>query len=75
MIIDVTGIELKPGNDGVDCLGNGKHIDKNGDYIECCCDECDYMLCCLKTHQEQICKTCTDNQCPHSTKETFEKRK
>lgn len=47
MIIDVTGIELTPGNNGRNCLGNGQHSDKNGNTIECCCDECDYMLCCL----------------------------
>jgi len=41
MIIDVTGTELTPGNQGKDCLGNGKH-----EGIECCCDECSYMLCC-----------------------------
>ena len=44
MIIDVTGIELIPGNNGLDCPGNGEHKDKNGNYIECCCDECDYMI-------------------------------
>ena len=29
MIIDVTGIELIPGNNGADCPGNGEHVDKN----------------------------------------------
>ncbi len=33
MIIDITGIELIPGNHGKDCPGNGE----NGN--ECCCDE------------------------------------
>ena len=47
MIIDITGIELTPGNNGKDCLGNGHHFDENGKPIECCCDECDYLLCCL----------------------------
>ena len=36
MIIDVTGIELIPGNNGEDCPGNGEHIDNNGKVIECC---------------------------------------
>lgn len=47
MIIDISGIELLPGNRGSDCLGNGEHFDEFGNKIECCCDECDYMLCCF----------------------------
>lgn len=43
MIIDVSAVELIPGNYGQDCPGNGF----NGD-IECCCDECEYMMCVLK---------------------------
>ena len=38
-IIDITGIELTPG-DPVVCLGNGNQG------FECCCDECDYYLLC-----------------------------
>lgn len=47
MIIDVTGVELTPGNGGKDCKGNGMHKDKDGNIIECCCDECDYMVLCF----------------------------
>ena len=47
MIIDITGIELIPGNSGKDCPGNGEHYDENGELIECCCDECDFYLCCI----------------------------
>ena len=39
-IIDITGVELTPGNPIV-CLGNGE-----GGF-ECCCDECDYFLLCF----------------------------
>ena len=39
-IIDVTGIELTPGQPSV-CLGNGERG------FECCCDECDYYLLCF----------------------------
>ena len=46
-IIDVTGVELTPGDMSA-CLGNGEHFDKEGNLIECCCDECDYMILCLK---------------------------
>ena len=47
MIVDVTGVTLMPGNRGENCPGNGKHYDANGELVECCCDECDYMLCCF----------------------------
>ncbi len=39
-VIDVTGVELSPGEPTV-CLGNGKQG------FECCCDECDYYLLCF----------------------------
>jgi len=38
-VIDITGIELTPGEPLV-CLGNGEQG------FECCCDECDYYLPC-----------------------------
>lgn len=47
MLIDITGTILIPGNGGSDCPGNGSHYDANGRLIECCCDECDYMICCI----------------------------
>ena len=39
-VIDVTGVELTPGEPDV-CLGNGEQG------FECCCDECDYFLLCF----------------------------
>ena len=39
-VIDVTGVEISPGEPTV-CLGNGKQG------FECCCDECDYYLLCF----------------------------
>ena len=48
MIIDVTGIPLTPGNGGKDCLGNGLHTDECGNEIECCCEECDYLMICTE---------------------------
>ena len=39
-IIDITGLELTPGEPVV-CLGNGEQG------FECCCDECDYFLLCF----------------------------
>ena len=44
MIIDITGIELTPGYGGEYCKGNGEHFDEQGEPIECCCDECNYLL-------------------------------
>ena len=39
-VIDVTGIELTPGEPDA-CLGNGEQG------FECCCDESDYYLLCF----------------------------
>ncbi len=61
MIIDITGIELTPANGGKYCKGNGEHFDEQGKPIECCCDECDYLLCCTS---ETNCSECTDSNCP-----------
>ncbi len=61
MIIDVTEIELTPGNNALDCLGNGSHFDKYGRLIDICCDECDYFLCCF---EYVSCDNCTDSDCP-----------
>ena len=43
---------LTPGRGGRFCLGNGEHRDENGDLIGVCCDECDYMMCCMDTPNE-----------------------
>ena len=51
-ILDPTGVELTPGN-MLECLGNGEHLDNEGNPIECCCDECDYLILCLERHQQQ----------------------
>ena len=61
MIVDVSGVILTPGNGGEDCNGNGKHFDEKGILIECCCDECDYLFCCVNR-----CEYCDDIQCPNS---------
>lgn len=66
MIIDVTGIELTPGNNGEDCKGNGKYLDENGNPIECCCDECDYLLCCTSDNVD--CNECLETDCPRKVK-------
>ena len=42
-VIDVTGIELMPGEPAV-CLGNGAQG------LECCCDECNYYLLCFSEY-------------------------
>ena len=47
MFVDISGVPLIPGNGGRDCPGNGADPQ-----IECCCDECDYMMLCF----ENMCK-------------------
>lgn len=61
MIIDITGTVITPENLGADCLGNGKHKG-----VECCCDECDYMMCCMENHNTEECLICKDKNCPRS---------
>ena len=56
MIVDITGTLLIPGNGGKDCPGNGE----TG---ECCCDECDYMMCCFGEGKPD-CGGCKDRFCP-----------
>ena len=46
-IIDITGVELTPGDAAV-CLGNCERG------FECCCDECDYFLLCFPEFDVQI---------------------
>ena len=58
MIVDITGIILIPGNQGKDCPGNGTNL-KNA-----CCNECDYLLCCVDETYPECCKECTDKNCP-----------
>lgn len=68
MIIDVTGTVLIPGNGGEDCPGNGKHYNTEG-IVECCCEECDYQLCCLGDAVEEECQICNDKACPRAGRE------
>ena len=63
MIVDITGTMLKPGNQGRDCMGNGENPK-----IECCCDECDYLLCCVPAHNEEECSSCGDRDCVRNRK-------
>ncbi len=67
MIIDVTGIILTPGNHGKDCLGNGKHYDENGNPLDLCCDECDYLMCCFNDDWEEKCKHCQRSECERNS--------
>ena len=59
----------------LNAITDGKHFDENGNFYECCCDECDYMLCCidedwnisdyvdLNIIDKPDCKNCTDAEC------------
>lgn len=73
MIIDITGIPLTPGRGGAYCLGNGRYLDRDGRPIECCCDECDYLLCCVSDWFPDRCRTCKDSACPHASGKQMKK--
>ena len=61
MIFDKsTGIELIPGNGGKDCPGNPE----NGN--ECCCDECNYLGCCVEHFRKKPCNECVQIECPRN---------
>lgn len=66
MIKDINGITLFPGNFGKECIGNGEHTDNKGDIIPLCCDECDYILCCIEDSPD--CLNCNDYACPRKIK-------
>lgn len=68
MITDNDNLALMPGNNGNDCPRNGNHVQANGQLIECCCDECDFMMCCLEAHTEEICEVCNNYRCPRTVK-------
>ena len=68
MVKDSLGVELTPGNNGENCIGNGKHTDNLGVKIECCCDECDYLLCCCVDIRFNECEKCLDKKCPFAGK-------
>jgi len=71
MIRDITGTILTPGNFGKDCLGDGRHYDKKGKLIECCCEDCGYLLCCTSEFSEADCKRCKHRRCPRNEKTLF----
>ena len=45
-------ITLIPGDGGRNCPGNGEHRDADGNLIEICCDECDYLMCCMEDESQ-----------------------
>ncbi len=69
MIIDITGIELIPGNHGKDCPGNGE----NGN--DCCCDECKYLGCCVEHFRKKPCNECVHLECPRNDNDALRWKK
>jgi len=63
---DITGTVLHPGNWGVNCMGNGTVYNEQGELIECCCDECDYLRCCSLPMEEVPCQDCAALCCPEN---------
>ena len=57
------GFEYIPGNGGKDCPGDGLHRDKRGKIIECCCDECDFLICCIEGFK---CDNCGEYECEYN---------
>ncbi len=55
-------IKLMPGNEGKDCPGNGTVPG-----IECQCDECDYLMCCVPEYSRGGCEDCNIAYCPRLT--------
>ena len=66
MIVDESGLMLVPGNRGKDCPGNGGTMDACGRLMECCCDECDDLMCCMAMPGEEGCGSCDDARCPRA---------
>lgn len=64
MIFDVTGMELVPGNHGIDCPGNDMYYDAVNNPDACCCNECDYYLCCITKDYQKMCQSCDEYDCP-----------
>ncbi|MBQ7836365.1 MAG: hypothetical protein IJ389_03835 [Clostridia bacterium] len=62
MITDVAKLSISPGNKGEDCIGNGNYIDEKGNMIEYCCDECEFLLCCVVDNPH--CEICKNMNCP-----------
>ena len=61
-------IKLTPGNFGRDCLYNGMNFDNKGRIIECCCDECDFLICCVENIRDEDCLGCVTAKCPNRQK-------
>ncbi len=66
MLLDVTGMRLVPGNGGRDCPGNGESVDEQGRPVGCCCEECDYAVCCFENAQDYLCTDCRLSECPRA---------
>ena len=63
MIKDINEIVVISGNKGKDCPCNGEHTDERGVLIECRCDECDHLICCITERRSEKCKYCKNYDC------------
>ncbi len=59
--------KLAPGNIGKDCVFNGEHYDEKGNIIPICCDESDYLMCCIE--EEKDCYSCSVVSCPNKKRD------
>lgn len=51
---------LIPGNNGENCIGNGRYIKSDGTPIRCRCGNCKFKSCCIKNK----CQGCQIKKCP-----------
>lgn len=61
MFLDIPDNLLFPGNKGKNCIGNGEHKNKYGVLIDCCCENCNYFLCCYEDNVD--CSNCEEINC------------
>ena len=56
MRIEIVTSRYIPGDGGKLCRYNGKHYSVFGHKIECECDGCDYILCCVEMEGREKCR-------------------
>ena len=66
MRIEIITSRYIPGDGGKLCRYNGRHYSVFGNKIECECDGCEYILCCVEMVGREKCGRCRDVVCPCS---------
>ena len=66
MRIEIITSRYIPGDGGKLCRYNGRHYSVFGNKIECECDGCEDILCCVERVGREKCGRCRDVFCPCS---------